>query len=263
MSEFRVLSKQIIAPETKRMDIVAPSIVSKAKPGQFVLVMPTEKTQRLALPIVEASAQKNAITLIFREQTLSEKALGNLAIGEKVHAVLGPLGDPILEDAQGIVVCIGHELGIAQVLPLCRYYQKKGNKVFGILGAATRKTIILEPAMRVSCHSAFVVTADGSAGKKGSVADMLRQTIAGHAINHVYVAANTANMQDVVSLCRSHKIKVSVVVKPFALSGIGFCGTDEVKVGKEYVLMSARGCIFNGEVFDLNFYQNKEESRIA
>lgn len=263
MSEFRVLSKQIIAPETKRMDIVAPSIVQKAKPGQFVVVMPTERSQRLALPIVEASVQKNAITLIFNERTLSEKAFGGLAINEEVHAVLGPLGDPVLEDAQGVIVGVGHELGIAQVLPVCRHYQKKGNKVFGILSASTRKTIILEPAMRVSCHSAFVVTTDGSAGKKGSVADMLSQAIAGHAISQVYVAADTANMQDVVSLCRQHKIKVSVIVKPFALSGIGFCGTDEVKVGKEYVLMSAQGCIFDGEVFDLDFYQKKEESRIV
>ncbi len=212
---------------------------------------------------MEASAQKNAITLIFKEQTPSQKALGNLAIGESVHAVLGPLGHPILEEAQGIVVCIGYELGIAQILPLCRHYQKKGNKVFGILGAATRKTIILEPAMRVSCHSAFVVTADGSAGKKGSVVDMLRQTITGHSIDQVYVAANTAQMQDVVAFCRQSKIKVCVVVRPLALSGIGFCGTDEVKVGKEYLLVSTDGPVFNGEIFDFGVYQAKEESSLA
>jgi len=260
MSEFRVLSKQIIASNIKRMDIIAPAIVQKARPGQFVVVMPTEKAQRLALPIVEISAQKNAITLIFSEETLSEKALGDLAIGENVHVVLGPLGDPVLEDSEGIVVCIGYGLGIAQALPLCRYFQKKGNKVFGILGAATRKTLILESPMRVACHSAFVTTDDGSAGKKGSVADMLRQLAAGHQIAQVYVAASTSLMQEVASFCRESKLKINVVVKPLALSGIGFCGTDEVKVGKKYVLMSSDGPIFNGEFFDFNIYRSKAEN---
>ena len=145
---FEITSKQIIADRTKRIDIKAPVIAQKAKPGQFVLVMPDEKTMRISLPIAEANPSKETITLVFREESLSLERLGNLWIGDSLYAVIGPLGMPEKIVKDSIVACVGYGLGIAAVMLLCRAFRKDGNKVVGIIGAKTKKEFILESQIR-------------------------------------------------------------------------------------------------------------------
>lgn len=254
MNEFRVLSKQVIASNIKRMDILAPQIAQSARPGQFVLVMADAWSLRLALPVIETNPQKKTITIVFKEENPSQRKLGSLAIGQSLEVVMGPLGNPKLPQNVGVSVCIGYELGIAQMVPVSRYLHKQGTKNFAILGTATKRNLIMESQMRLSCHGLFVMSEDGSVGKKGFVTDALTDVLERYPVEEIFAAAPSAMIQETVRIVSDKKIKIHALLPPLALSGIGFCGSDEIRVNNEYVLLSIDGPIFDARVTDLNYY---------
>jgi ferredoxin--NADP+ reductase len=259
MSHFPVLSKQIIAQNIKRMDISAPDIAKSARPGQFVLLMADEGSLRLPFPIVETNPQKGSIAIVFKEESLSAQKLGSLSIGQSLYVVMGPLGNPDLPKEIGTSVCIGYELGIAHIVPISRYLQKQGNKNFGILGTATKRNLVMESQMRLSCQSIFVMSEDGSAGKKGLVTDALRETLARYPVDQIFMAAPSKVIQEVLPIAQEKNIKLKALLTPLALSGIGFCGTDEIKMKKGYASFSADGPIFDAGLIDFNIY----DARVA
>lgn len=259
MIPFSVLSKQIIASNTKRMDILAPDIAQSARPGQFVLVMADPWARRLALPLVEAQAARGSITVVFQEDDPSAQSLGNLRIGQGLHALTGPLGNPQLPLKAGTSVCIGYEAGIASVVPVSRYLHKLGNRNFGILGASTKRNLIMESQMRLSAQSIFVMSEDGSTGKRGFVADALRDVLASYPVAQVFIAAPSRLVREVLPMVQKKKIALNMVLAPFALSGIGLCGTDRVRVGKELVSLSENGLIVDAGLIDLDHYDAQRE----
>ena len=209
---------------------------------------------------METNPPKGSIALVFKEERPTEKKLGGLAIASSLYAVTGPLGNPALPKDVGSVVCIGYELGIAHVLSVARYLQKKGNKNFGIVGASTKRNLIMESQMRLCCQSISVMTQDGTIGKKGFVTDALEGILSQYPINQIFVAGPTPIIQEVISIAARKNGKVMAVLQPFALSGIAFCGTDEIKVGNDYVGLSTEGLIFDAESVDFKIYDTKRVS---
>ena len=257
MSEFRVLSKQIIAQHVKRMDITARDIAKSARPGQFVLVMADAFSLRLAIPIVETNPQKGTIAIVFNEESPAWQRIGDLPIGHSLDVVMGPLGDPALPKALETSVCIGYELGIARMVPISRYLQKHGSKNFSILGAATKRSLLMESQMRLSSHSIFVMSEDGSVGRKGFVTDALSDVLARYPVEQIFIAAPSKIIHEVLNIAGKKKIKVNAVLAPVALSGIGLCGSDRVKLNDGYVSFTTSGPIFDVQQVDLNFYEER------
>jgi len=257
MSHFQILSKQIIAQNIKRMDIAAPEIAKSARPGQFVLIMADVWSLRLFFPVVETNPPKGTIAIVFKEESPSEKKLGNLPIGHNLDVVMGPLGNPALPDAIGASVCIGYELGIARMVPVSRYLQRLGNKNFGILGTATKRHLVMESQMRLSCQRIFVMSEDGSVGKKGFITDALSDVLVHYPVDQIFMAVPSKIVREVLRLVQEKRIKVKAVLAPFALSGIGFCGTDEIKVNKGYVSLLTEGPIFDAQLIDFDIYEER------
>ena len=77
---FKVLNKISLSADLKRMDILAPAIAKKAKPGQFVSVCPEEDDERIPLSIIEADPTRGVITLIFHERGPTTVKLGQIPI---------------------------------------------------------------------------------------------------------------------------------------------------------------------------------------
>ena len=94
MTAFKIIHKQTLAPDIKRLDVLADEISRRSRPGHFVMVTPTETTQAVPLTIVDADPNRGQISLIFQETGFSTKALGELKINNCVFNILGPLGAP-------------------------------------------------------------------------------------------------------------------------------------------------------------------------
>ncbi len=250
---FKIINKQILAPDVKRVDILAPSIAQRIQTGQFVSVCPQEADERIPLSVIEADKEKGIISLIFQEVGYTTTKLGALLINESIFSILGPLGRPATIENKGTVVCIATGIGTAQLLPICRALKKAGNKVIGMIGAKTKRMIMLEAQMRLSCQKIFITTNDGSYERKGLATDVLKEFIDRQEVGLVYAIGSADMMQAVCLLTRPKNIKTFVCVNPIMVDCMGMCGSCRVKVGGRVVLACLDGPEFDGHKVDFDF----------
>ena len=256
---FKILNKQILATNIKRLDIFAPPIARKVQAGQFVRVAPEEGDETIPLTVVDWDASRGTISLIIQEVGPTTLKLGTLAIQDSIFSVLGPLGIPAKIDKlipsgnnpetvsvlgsdrrksenQGTVVCIATGIGTAQMLPIARAFKRAGNRVIGIIGARTKKTLMLESQFRICCNSIFITTDDGSYERQGYVTDALSQLMKKQEINLAYAIGSAEMMRAVSELSGTRQIPTHVQLNPTMVDCMGMCGSCRVKVGRQIVL---------------------------
>ncbi len=256
---FKIIQKEILAKGIKKLIVEAAIISHKAKPGQFVMVMPDEKGERIPLTIADFSPQAKTITLIFQEVGFTSKKLGNLKLGQEIFAILGPLGKAAEIYNFGSVVCIGGGVGTAEIYPISRAFKQAGNEVTGIIGARSKELIILVKEMKEISGQLYVTTDDGSYGQKGFVTDMLKKLLtANKHIGLVYAIGPVVMMHAVSELTKPYNIKTIVSLNPIMVDATGMCGSCRVVVGgKTYF-----ACV-DGPDFDAHLVDFKElESRL-
>lgn len=245
-----VISKQSLTEETKRMDIYSPLIAQKAQPGQFVSICPEEGEERIPLCIIDSDPHKGTITVIFRELGRTTKKLGDLAIRDKIFSILGPLGNPVKIKKMGTVVCLGVGIGAAQIFPVAKAYKRIGNKVIGILGAKTKRALLVENQMRLSCDAFHAAVEQGGYERATAVTDLLKKILDKNEVAYVHVSASTEVMRAVCALTKTKKIKTSVQLHPVMVDCMGMCGSCRVRVGGEEVLACVEGPEFDGHKVD-------------
>ncbi len=250
---YKITNKQIIAQGFKRIEVEASLIAKKIQPGQFVMVMPEKNSEQVPLTVAEADPVRGRITFIVEEIGLSTQQLGNLQIGSPIFSIIGPLGTPIEVKKFGTVVCLGYGQGIVQALSMCRALKKAENKVIGIIGAKTRKSLILESQMRLVCHKLFVVTDDGSHEMKGSITDALKQLLKIEDIHRAYVFAAHNSLPAILQITKEKKIKTFVALYPVMIDGLGICGSSRVRIGGSEVLACIDGPVFDGHAVDFSY----------
>ena len=64
---YKIIHKQIIAQDIKKIDITAPAIVARCLPGQFVMVTPAAGEQNIPMTIVDSDERRGVISLIVHE----------------------------------------------------------------------------------------------------------------------------------------------------------------------------------------------------
>src|SRR5262245_19773865 len=136
---FKIVNKQLLNQNIKRLDVSAPEIAKKFLPGQYVLVTAHADSHPVPLTIVEADERKGTISLIVHEVGRMTQLLGGMPINQELFCIQGPLGIPATVKKYGLVVCVARGIGAAQMLPICRALKKAGNKVIGIIGAKTKR----------------------------------------------------------------------------------------------------------------------------
>jgi hypothetical protein len=112
----------------------------------------------------------------------------------------------------------------------------------------------MESQMRLSCQSIFIMSEDGSVGKRGTLADALIDVLARYPIDHIFIAASSKIIQEILPLTREKSIKLKAVLLPLALSGVGLCALDQIRVGKNYVSFAEQGPIFDAGQIDFDIY---------
>ena len=250
MFSFKIIHKQTLTPTIKRLDILAPEIVPRIRPGQFVMATALPDSPRIPLTPVETDAARGMMTLIIQESDPVTKQLGGLQINEEIFNILGPLGTPSTIEKVGIVVGIASGMGATQILPLCRAHKKIGNKVIGIIGAKTQNLLMLEAQMRLSCHKILIATNDGSYMKRGLATDLFRELSDQENVNLVYAAGPVDMMQSVFSTAREKNVPTRITLNPPMLDGTGICGSCRVSVGGRTVLACLEGPEFDAALVD-------------
>jgi len=250
---FKITNKQLLNLNIKRIDISAPDIAQKFLPGQFVMVTPMKNAHPVPLTIVDADERKGTISLIVHEVGVVTKQLGEISINDEIHLIQGPLGLPAPIDKYGLVVCVATGIGAAQILPICRALKKAGNKVVGIVGAKTKRAMMLEAQMRIVCDEMYITTNDGSYERKGLATEILEKLLDKLSVSRVYAIGSADMMQAAAAMTRKKNIPLLVTLSPLMLCASGICGSCRVKVGGAMRLSCTDGPHFNGHDVDFEY----------
>jgi len=247
---YKIIHKQVIAQDIKKIDISAPLIAAHALPGQFVMVTPVVGERNIPMTIVDSDERRSMISVIVHEVGPSTRKLGDLSIGESLYQMVGPLGQAAMMDKYGLVICVATGIGAAQILPICRGLKKKGNKVIGIIGAKSKKVLMLESQMRVVCDEIFITTNDGSYERRGLASGLLKELLNKYTVHRVYAIGSVEMMQTAAQLTQEKNIPLRVTLNPYMVNGLGLCGSCRVKVDGQFSLACIDGPEFDGHQVD-------------
>lgn len=248
---FKIVEAKALAPAVKQFRILAPEIVRKRRPGQFVALRMNEEGERIPLTIADADPKTGILTIIFQEVGKSTLQLGRLKSGDALTDLIGPLGLPTHIEKFGTVVCIGGGIGIAPVYPIAKGMREAGNHVFSIIGARTKDLLILEEEMTRVSHHLKISTDDGSYGLHGFVSDILQDLIDGGTAIDLAVAIGPVPMMRVVcNVTRNKNIKTVVSLNPIMVDATGMCGACRVTVGGKTRFVCVDGPEFDGHQVD-------------
>jgi ferredoxin--NADP+ reductase len=266
---FKVIDNEELAPKLHRLVVEAPRVARARRPGQFVIVRKDQDGERIPLTIADADAEAGTITLIVQGVGFSTRAIIATPAGESLRDVAGPLGKPTHLKVWGNVACIGGGVGTAVLYPMAKALAEHGNKVHAVIGARSAEYVILEKELSEFAEKVYVMTEDGSAGRKGLVTLALQDVLAGPLPrpDAVFAVGPVAMMAAVAAMTRPRGIPTIVSLNPIMIDGTGMCGGCRVIVGGQTKFACVDGPEFDGHKVDfaglqkrLSMYRRQEEA---
>ena len=259
---FKIVKKERLASNIVRLEVEAPYIARKRKPGQFIVVRVNESGERIPLTIADSDTEKGTITLIVQEVGKTTFLIGDLEEGDAFSDVIGPLGVPTHIEKFGTVVCVGGGVGTAVVYPIAKGMKDAGNRVIFIIGARSKDLLILEDEAKALTDEVIITTDDGSYGKKGFVTDALKEVIDREKVDMVVAIGPAIMMKAVSDLTRGYGIKTIVSLNSIMVDGTGMCGACRVEVGGETKFVCVDGPEFDGHLVDFDLLMKRQRTYI-
>ena len=252
-----IISKRQLSDNVFQMELEAPLIANERKPGQFIILMIDEKLgERIPLTIADADKEKGTITIIFQTVGATTLKLAKMNAGDKLAALLGPLGRPTdLRGANGTkpgrVVCVGGGIGVAPMHPIAQALKALGNEVTIIMGARNKDLFVMEEEMRkIAGDKLILMTDDGSSGRKGLVTEPLKELCEAGAVDEVIAIGPPIMMKFCALTTKPYNVKTVVSLNTIMIDGTGMCGGCRVSVGGETKFVCVDGPEFDAHQVD-------------
>jgi len=247
----KILKRERLVPNVHLIEVKAPEIVRKCRPGQFVIVMPDERGERIPLTIADWDNQNNSITSVFLVVGTSTHKLAQLRAGDEVPVFVGPLGKPSEIEKFGTVLCAGGCFGIAAIYPIARALKEKGNKVITLLDVKANYLLYWEEKLRAVSDQFFISSRDNYYDCKEFIPYSLKNILKKEKnLDRVISIGCTYLMYTCAEATRSHKIKTMVSLNPIMVDGTGMCGACRVTVGGKTKFACVDGPDFDGHLVD-------------
>jgi ferredoxin--NADP+ reductase len=248
---YRVLSKEILAPDVARLWVDAPHVARNRRPGQFAIIRLDEEGERIPLTIADCDRARGAIAFVVQGVGKTTRELIARESGDTILDVAGPLGKPTDIGEGRHVCCVGGGIGTAVVYPIACGVKAARGHVTSIVGARTRGLVILEDDLRRVSEDCVIVTDDGSYGTKGLVTDALKTLLdRGDRFDEIVAVGPVPMMRAVCDLTRPYGIRTIVSLNPIMVDGTGMCGGCRVSVGGEPKFVCVDGPEFDGHQVD-------------
>ena len=267
---MKIINKELLADASgikiEKIEVYSPKIASKVQAGQFVVIMVSEKGERVPLTVVEKNADKGTITLIFQEAGLTTKLLGKSNSGDSLYALVGPLGHPTEIKKYGRVILIGGGVGIAEIYPVATAFKEKGNHITTIVGARNKRLLILEDELRKISDEFYVSTDDGSYGRKGFTTDILEELLSKGKYELTYSVGPMPMMRKSADIAKKFNTKAIVSLNTLMVDATGMCGCCRISVGGKTMFSCVDGPEFDASLVDWEeltkrsrIYEDKEK----
>jgi ferredoxin--NADP+ reductase len=244
---YKILRKESLNPETTMMNIEAPYIAAKAKPGQFIMLRKNENSEHIPLTIADFDRTNGTVSVAFQNTSLSTRELETMNSGDELRDVIGPLGEASDIDMFGRVVLVANGTGIAQMYPIARALYEANSYVTVILGARSADMLYWEEKINAVCDELYICTDDGSKGDKGSVTAKLREQLeASWITSQVWAIGSLAMMKSCSSLAKSLEVPIYVNLFSQMEDKSAMHDNHRVEVSEEMLYACVEGLEFDG-----------------
>ncbi len=263
---FRIVRKKVLNPSVTQMEIEAPLVAKKAKPGQFIILRVDEEGERIPLTVAGTNPEEGTVKIIFQVVGATTELLNHKEQGEYLQDFVGPLGVATHTEGLRKVCIIGGGVGCAIALPIAEEFQRLGANVTAIIGFRSKDIVILEDDFKACSDELIVMTDDGSYGRHGNVTVPLKEKLeAGEKYDMIITIGPLIMMKFVVAAAKPFNIPVTVSMNPIMIDGTGMCGGCRLTLhdenGKKVTKFACvDGPDFNG--YEVDFDEAMSRSRM-
>lgn len=254
---YQIATKKNLNPTVTQMEIVAPFVAAKAKPGQFIILRVDEDGERIPLTVAGCDKEKGTVKIIFQIVGATTEKLNHKNAGEYIQDFVGPLGVPTHTDGIKKVCIIGGGVGCAIAMPIAEEFHAQGAEVTSIIGFRSKDLLILEDEFKSYSDKLFVMTDDGSYGRHGNVTVPLKEMLeAGEKFDLIITIGPLIMMKFVVLTAKPFGVPVTVSMNPIMIDGTGMCGGCRLTLNQDGKKVTKFACVdgpdFNGYEVDFD-----------
>ncbi len=247
---YRILNKKELNPTVTQMEIEAPLVTKKAKPGQFIILRVDEDGERIPLTIAGCNPLTGAVKIIFQVVGATTEALNHKEVGESISDFVGPLGMATPTEGIQRVCIVGGGVGCAIAMPIAEAFHRLGAEVTSIIGFRNRDLVILEDEFSTCSDRMVLMTDDGSYGRHGNVTLPLKEMLeAGETFDRIITIGPLVMMKFVVETAKPFAIPVTVSMNPIMIDGTGMCGGCRLTLHRDGKTVTKFACV-DGPDFD-------------
>lgn len=254
---YKILSKKVLNPTVTQMEIEAPLVAAKAKPGQFIILRVNSDGERIPLTIAGCDKKKGSVKIIFQIVGATTELLNHKEKGEYLEDFVGPLGTPTETEGIKKVCIIGGGVGCAIALPVAEEFHNLGVDVTSIIGFRNKDLLILEDEFKAVSNKLIVMSDDGSYGRHGNVTVPLKEMLdSGEKFDKIIAIGPVVMMKFTVLTAKPYGVPVTVSMNPIMIDGTGMCGGCRLTLNEDGKKVTKFACVdgpdFNGYEVDFD-----------
>ncbi len=222
---YKIIRKRVLNPTVTQMEIEAPLVAHKAKPGQFIILRVDDEGERIPLTVAGCNPEQGTVKIIFQIVGATTALLNHKNEGESISDFVGPLGVATKTDGVKKVCVIGGGVGCAIAMPVAEEFHRLGAEVTSIIGFRSKDIVILEDEFKAISDRLVLMTDDGTVGRHGNVTVPLKEMLeSGETFDEIITIGPLIMMKFVVETARPFGIPVTVSMNPIMIDGTGMCG---------------------------------------
>ena len=254
---YKIVRRKALRPTVTQLEIEAPLIARKAKPGQFIILRVDEEGERIPLTVAGVNPDEGTVKIIFQVVGATTELLNHKMEGEYLQDFVGPLGNPTETEGIKKVCIVGGGVGCAIAMPVAQEFHRIGAEVTSIIGFRSEDLLILEDEFNECSDKLYVMTDDGSYGRHGNVTVPLDEMLAaGEKFDMIITIGPLIMMKFVTLTCKKYNAPVTVSMSPIMIDGTGMCGgcrlTVHTEEGDKMKFACVDGPDFNGYEVDFD-----------
>lgn len=262
---YKIVRKKVLNPTVTQMEIEAPLVAKKAKPGQFIILRVDEEGERIPLTVAGTNPEEGTVKIIFQIVGGTTEKLNHKEENDYLQDFVGPLG--VATHTEGIkkVCIIGGGVGCAIAMPVAQEFHRLGAEVTSIIGFRNKDLLILEKEFQECSDRLIVMTDDGSYAQKGNVTQPLQEMLAaGEKFDMIITIGPLIMMKFVVATAKPFDIPVTVSMNPIMIDGTGMCGGCRLTLNQDGKRVTKFACVdgpdFNG--YEVDFEEAMSRGRM-
>ena len=254
---YKIATKTPLNPTVTQMEIEAPLVARKAKPGQFIILRVDDDGERIPLTVAGTDPDAGTVKIIFQIVGATTERLNAKAAGESIQDFVGPLGRATETHGRKKVCIVGGGVGCAIAMPVAEEFHRLGASVTSIIGFRSKDLVILEKEFTACSDSLTVMTDDGSYGRHGNVTAPLKELLdAGERFDEIIAIGPLIMMKFVTLTAKPYGVPVTVSMNPIMIDGTGMCGGCRVSLVQDGKRVTKFACVdgpdFNGYEIDFD-----------